>query len=388
MLREIKEYFYEEPEEAGGVFWDSDAIYMVKLKKEKNIWEIAGAATEQYQNWGDSSDSGKIIEQVKMYLLKNGLSPDKIAIALPKNMAYVYEKRFPAPSSEVENTDEMLRLDMMGNSDFATEDWWFASTALDADRLFLLGAVEKEKGTAFLDSLVKNGLTVAALSVERDEYPFYQGDEYIDWDGQQYPLRGNGRENVWNHGLITALWAAMSLVGPAGFDFLPKKSKYELMSWQKLEIITALFATLFCAVLWLGNIWQLHKVDEKINRQEERFRLLTAEREKMRQYQKAEQRRRNSDEILAGLSRERISYYSQLLNFGLASVDGLSITELNTDEAGNVAINGKSDNYETVSSYLALLNEENSLFRSKPYLEKSAINTQGEVIFTLKGQLK
>ena len=387
MLNYIRESLLKHYFRMVGTFWNDEDIYIVHIEKNEEKWFIKEAVSEKLNAWQATGGTADPVGRIKMYCTKRGLSLDSIGAAASGKMAFSYEKSFPLPLPIENKLDDMLRLDLLVNAPYDKDDWWWMKEQLDADGRFFLAAMESEFGEAFVSRFENAGIRLSTMVIEKDDYPFSQGDGYIELLGTKFEIADSVQNITWNHGMMTALWAAVSAVIFNSCGLLPENKCLAQIAWKKIELCCVVGVLMFLSLLFLGNCYKLYSIENMIAEQRERLVMTAEEREKMKSRIKAEQAIMQADSVMINLTEKRSSYYNILLQLGMVSIDDLYITELSVNDNGSVVIIGKSNNYEAISTFVDFVKEE-KIFPNDLHLEKSEINKQNEIAFVLKGDNK
>lgn len=388
MLERIKNEFKNIPQSIVGAFQDENCLYLVKIEEKENGWNVTGVVSELTGNWFSGEENSEPGEAVRLCCQKNGFLNAALSVAIAREKVFSYEKEFPLPLPPEPQQSEMFRLDILVNSPFESYDWWWSAVPVGPEGRFLLAAMDRSSGENLCRSFAVKGHSLSAICLEQPEYEYQLGDGVIDFAGQQLQLPESVAAVQWNHGLLTALMAAVSLTGKGGYNFLPEEKQPERFAWGKLTRMVAGGAAIFCLALFLGNVWKIEQVGNKLQVQQEQLQLVSADREKMRQLQQAKAECRKANEIMVELSKSRRSYYGLLLYLGMAQTDGIYLSEISTDATGNIYLQGQGSNFELVNSFVGTLREEKELFKEAPQLEKTEIGNQGTVKFKLKGIIR
>lgn len=388
MRENIMKCFTKMPKEMTGAFWESDTLYVVSAEIiDGELW-VKYTASEKLTDWLAGGNVPTPAERLKLCCTKSGMALDSLAIAISQAVVFSYEKVFPLPLPEGNKCDDMLRLDILVNGPYENDNCWWSAMPVDGEGKFYLTAIGEDVGVGLLRELSKTAIKPVSIVAEKADYQFLYDEQCLDYAGKQIRLKDNVRNTVWDHGMQTALWAALSGIYFDKANMLPKAERPGRFSWKYLELCLIGGAILFGACLFLGNSWQLHKIEQQLAEQHERFELVADERRKMKLNEQAEQKIKKADRLMIKISQNRRSFYNLFLRLGLATDGDPYINELKIDNEGNIVVYGQGSSYEKINIFLEALRETKEIFQENMHLEKSEINKQGEIVFMVKGKVK
>lgn len=377
----LKKAFCMERKKITGIYWDEENLYVVSVRNIDEKWQITFATTIPLNDWLDTEDALKPAERFKMVAMKNNISDDDMVFSFPEEKVFSYEKQFP----EGEKIPKMMiNNDIIGTVPFSEGHFWSDFMSSKGENVFLLAAVDEEDGEAVLEEFRDAGISLSGISIELREYPCLLAGDSICWDGYNISVVSSDFEG-WNHGIQTALAAALSITEIGGINLLPEKKRQNPRLWLNIEMYAVVVAFVICMSMFFTGSWQLGKADELLAEQQNQISLIKGEMEKARSWQKNRGEYKRATAILSELSEKRISWYSTMVKLSEAFTDGVYLAEVTGDESGAICINGKGVNFEAVSQYIEVLGKQTELFKGVPRLEKSEMNAQGEVSFVIKG---
>lgn len=388
MPKSVLNFFGAEQNKITGAFFAGGTLYVTALERTAEGWSIVRCIKNGQRDWISGEDTENVAARLSECCLKNGLSTRNVVLCLPADGVFSYEKEFPEIPSGPDKFLNMLFWDLEINVPYDEGSYWYGGMPLDDGGRCFLAAIEKSRGEAELARFAENEIKLTGLCVEQPDYAYEVGDGCLLFNNERYSFKTpeTGME-VWEHGSLTALFAAASLNTAYGLNLLPAGEKRQDGFWNMLTVLSVLFTFVFLLSLWAGNLWQISRVDSRISGHQEQLVLLQGERERMRKIAGHKKEYDDGNAVLADLTKRRYSLYTVLTWLGEAVVDEVYLTGLESNSGGELVLKGKALNYENVSGYLEMLKAETGLCREGPYLENSEINDKGEVTFVLKGKL-
>jgi len=168
---------------------------------------------------------------------------------------------------------------------------------------------------------------------------------------------------------------------------MPPEQRLPTWDWQRFVLGLSLTLLFFMIGFYLYNLWQIKQAEERIATIRTNYALLRPAEEKMLAVQAKQQMLRNKQDILIRLTKERISAYAVLAQFGRITPEHIRLLGLQSKSPNIIQVTGVAPSYPDLAAFLAQLEQDN-LFTSPALVEVEQITTPAATKFVLTIKLK